>query len=89
MKHPGQKNITRSKGFGVTPFAVKTDTTIELANRLTDQPRTRCEKIEAKIEKGKLVSLNVGLPRDVTWRGQTVHTGIWKQAVPAGRWSGA
>jgi ferredoxin-NADP reductase/MOSC domain-containing protein YiiM len=30
----------------------------------------------------KLVSVNVGLPRDVTWRGQTVHTGIWKQAVP-------
>jgi ferredoxin-NADP reductase/MOSC domain-containing protein YiiM/ferredoxin len=26
----------------------------------------------------RLVSVNVGLPRDVTWRGQTVHTGIWK-----------
>jgi ferredoxin-NADP reductase/MOSC domain-containing protein YiiM len=28
---------------------------------------------------GRLVSINVGLPRDVTWRGQKVHTGIWKQ----------
>jgi ferredoxin-NADP reductase/MOSC domain-containing protein YiiM/ferredoxin len=26
----------------------------------------------------RLVSINVGLPRDITWRGKTVHTGIWK-----------
>jgi ferredoxin-NADP reductase/MOSC domain-containing protein YiiM/ferredoxin len=30
---------------------------------------------------GRLVSVNVGLPRDVEWDGRTVHTGIWKQAV--------
>jgi MOSC domain-containing protein YiiM len=29
----------------------------------------------------KVVSVNVGLPRDVTWQGQTVSTGIFKQAV--------
>ncbi|HEY0793428.1 MAG TPA: MOSC and FAD-binding oxidoreductase domain-containing protein [Chthoniobacterales bacterium] len=33
----------------------------------------------------KLISVNVGLPRDVTWRGETVHTGIWKQAVQGRR----
>ena len=27
------------------------------------------------------MSVNVGLPRDVEWRGQTVHTGIWKSSV--------
>jgi ferredoxin-NADP reductase/MOSC domain-containing protein YiiM len=27
---------------------------------------------------GRLLSVNVGLPRDVTWQGKTVHTGIWK-----------
>ena len=27
-----------------------------------------------------LLSVNVGLPRDVAWNGQTVHTGIWKAA---------
>ena len=32
----------------------------------------------------KLLSVNVGLPRDITWRGRTVHTGIWKSSV-AGR----
>ncbi len=28
-----------------------------------------------------LISVNVGLPRDIQWRSQTVHTGIWKQPV--------
>jgi ferredoxin-NADP reductase/MOSC domain-containing protein YiiM len=30
---------------------------------------------------GRLVSINVGLPRDVAWRGENVHTAIWKQPV--------
>jgi ferredoxin-NADP reductase/MOSC domain-containing protein YiiM/ferredoxin len=30
---------------------------------------------------GRLVSINVGLPRDVVWRGEKVHTAIWKQPV--------
>jgi ferredoxin-NADP reductase/MOSC domain-containing protein YiiM len=30
---------------------------------------------------GRLLSVNVGLPRDITWRGETVHTAIWKQPV--------
>jgi ferredoxin-NADP reductase/MOSC domain-containing protein YiiM/ferredoxin len=29
----------------------------------------------------KLLSVNVGLPRDVTWNGKTVRTGIWKSPV--------
>jgi ferredoxin-NADP reductase/MOSC domain-containing protein YiiM/ferredoxin len=32
-----------------------------------------------------LVSLNVGLPRDVPWRGRVVHTGAWKQPVDGPR----
>ncbi|GHJ50297.1 sulfurase [Catellatospora sp. TT07R-123] len=28
-----------------------------------------------------LLSVNVGLPKDVAWRGRTVHTGVWKQPV--------
>src|SRR5262244_1136336 len=30
----------------------------------------------------RLISVNVGLPRDIEWKGRTVHTGIWKN--PAG-----
>ena len=30
---------------------------------------------------GRLVSLNVGLPRDLVWNGRTVHTAVWKEAV--------
>jgi len=28
-----------------------------------------------------LVSVNVGLPRNVSWQGQTVYTGVWKHPV--------
>jgi MOSC domain-containing protein YiiM len=30
-----------------------------------------------------LLSVNVGLPKNVPWRGSTVHTGIWKRPVDA------
>ena len=30
----------------------------------------------------RLLSVNVGLPRDVEWKGRIVHTGIWKDPVP-------
>ena len=32
-----------------------------------------------------LLAVNVGLPRDVSWRGATVHTGVWKQEVAGPR----
>ena len=34
---------------------------------------------------GRLLSINVGLPQDITWQGQTVHTGIWKAPVTGPR----
>ena len=29
----------------------------------------------------RLLSVNVGFPRDIVWKGRTVHTGIWKNPV--------
>jgi ferredoxin-NADP reductase/MOSC domain-containing protein YiiM len=29
----------------------------------------------------RLLSVNIGLPRDIAWTGRTVHTGIWKNPV--------
>src|SRR6059058_3407562 len=29
----------------------------------------------------RLLSVNVGLPRDIEWMGRVVHTGIWKEPV--------
>ncbi len=29
----------------------------------------------------RLLSVNVGLPREIPWRGQTVRTAIWKEPV--------
>lgn len=34
---------------------------------------------------GSLLSVNVGLPQDVAWHGQTVHTAVWKQPVEGQR----
>jgi ferredoxin-NADP reductase/MOSC domain-containing protein YiiM len=33
----------------------------------------------------RLLSVNVGLPRDIAWHGQTVHTGVWKDPVQGRR----
>ena len=33
----------------------------------------------------RLLSVNVGLPRDIPWQGKTVHTGIWKTPVQGRR----
>lgn len=33
----------------------------------------------------RLLSVNVGMPRDVPWRGRTVRTGIWKIPVQGRR----
>ena len=34
---------------------------------------------------GSLLSVNVGLPQDVAWHGQTVHTAVWKRPVEGPR----
>jgi len=34
---------------------------------------------------GRLLSVNVGLPRDIVWQGKTVHTSIWKTPVEGPR----
>ena len=36
----------------------------------------------------RLLSVNVGLPRDIDWKGRTVRTGIWKEPVHERCWAG-
>jgi ferredoxin-NADP reductase/MOSC domain-containing protein YiiM len=38
-----------------------------------------------EVRMSQLLSVNVGLPRDVTWNGKTVRTGIWKSPVEGRR----
>ncbi|HEY2539101.1 MAG TPA: MOSC domain-containing protein, partial [Stellaceae bacterium] len=33
----------------------------------------------------RLLSVNVGLPRDIEWQGKTVHTAVWKASVQGKR----
>src|SRR5262249_38046236 len=37
--------------------------------------------IDAKRDMARLLSVNVGLPRDFEWKGRIVHTAIWKNPV--------
>src|SRR5215468_11031255 len=37
--------------------------------------------VKAERDMARLLSLNIGLPRDIAWKGRTVHTGIWKTPV--------
>jgi hypothetical protein len=33
---------------------------------------------------GSLLSVNVGMPRDVSWQGRTVRTAVWKRSCRTG-----
>jgi MOSC domain-containing protein YiiM len=33
----------------------------------------------------RLLSVNVGLPREITWRGKTIFTSVWKEPVQGRR----
>jgi ferredoxin-NADP reductase/MOSC domain-containing protein YiiM/ferredoxin len=37
--------------------------------------------VTAEQRAGVVLSVNVGMPRDVTWHGRTVRTGVWKHSV--------
>src|SRR5215467_7880147 len=40
---------------------------------------------ERKKVMARLLSVNVGLPRDIKWQGKTVHTAVWKAPVQGRR----
>src|SRR6476659_560063 len=44
-------------------------------------PANSHERAPGGADMARLLSVNVGLPRDIEWKGRTVHTGIWKQPV--------
>jgi ferredoxin-NADP reductase/MOSC domain-containing protein YiiM/ferredoxin len=50
---------------------------------IEDATEGRRAVAEASI--GRLLSVNVGMPRDVEWEGRIVHTGIWKDPVDGRR----
>ena len=53
-------------------------------------PRHRSPRWETAPMEARLLSVNVGLPRDVEWQGRTVHTGDLEGAGGrAGGWCGA
>ena len=54
----------------------------EMRLRKTFEEKTREER---ETSMARLLSVNVGLPRDIAWRGETVRTAIWKEPVQGRR----
>jgi hypothetical protein len=50
---------------------------------LTMRPSGHIAKVNSGVP--VLVSVNVGLPKDVPWQGRTVYTGVWKHQVDGPR----
>src|SRR5208283_1556266 len=53
-------------------------------------PQNGCSRNKREIKEScpkmaRLLSVNVGLPRDVTWNGKTVRTAVWKSPVTGRR----
>ncbi len=47
--------------------------------------KTQAERAESSRPVGKLLSVNIGLPKDVPWQGRTVFTGVFKDPVGGSR----
>ena len=45
---------------------------------MTVTPATTAKPADSDPGTPVLVSVNVGMPRDVPWQGKTVRTGVWK-----------
>ena len=53
----------------------------KLARCIEDNKVLACRWTFDEVGMPRLLSVNVGLPRDVTWNGKTVRTAIWKSPV--------
>ncbi len=53
--------------------------------RMSSEPQRAESAPPAAQPVGKLLSVNVGLPKDVPWQGRTVFTGVFKDAVTGRR----
>ena len=42
-------------------------------------------ELEVGVHMARLLSVNVGLPREIAWRGKTVYTSVWKEPVQGRR----
>src|SRR6185437_15440972 len=51
----------------------------------TDREVTGTAPVTSGQQAGSLLSVNVGLPQDVTWHGRTVRTAVWKKPVTGPR----
>src|SRR4051794_14535569 len=68
---------------GRTPTSEHTRATTGASDRSLQQRSPAMTRPVACV--GRLVSVNVGLPKDVSWQGKTVFTGVFKAPVTGPR----
>src|SRR4051812_46560103 len=67
-------------GADVTPRA-----TVNGRDRCDDLTEREQPRPGRRMSAGTLLSVNVGMPKDVSWRGKTVFTGVFKEPVSGPR----
>src|ERR1700678_2619792 len=64
----------------------------QLRDRRTQRSRRSCGGhvviAATEAERARVVSVNVGMPRDVLWQGKSVRTSIWKTPITGRVWAG-
>ena len=82
-KVPGEGSFRGKKVRGILNMVMLPDGVRDCHDSLTMAGRMidRFRKAEEFMSAMKLVSVNTGLPREVTWRGTNVTTAIYKQPV--------
>ena len=58
---------------------------VEIRCYVRDRAATRSNESSQPAPVGRLLSVNVGLPKDVSWQGRTVFTGVFKDPVTGPR----
>jgi ferredoxin-NADP reductase/MOSC domain-containing protein YiiM len=72
-------SITRSYQSEAEQSALRDGLCGHARRHLNNEERLRFPPTRSDV--ARLLSVNVGLPRDIAWKGRTVHTAIWKEPV--------
>src|SRR5215831_7780377 len=65
-------------GCGPKPSAATSGARIATGTPVLPVRRRKAASAQEREAMPRLLSVNVGLPRDITWQGKTVHTAVWK-----------
>jgi hypothetical protein len=88
QRRPNPRSLAAASAANGDPTALLALDAYELHDRPGQQPdgpdrrhHETADSIRGRPVVGRLLSVNVGLPRNVAWAGKTIRTAIWKEPV--------